>query len=212
MHDALTLWFFCVVKLFHLKFAWWLITCKLMSKEGHSQNKHPCKVEHLFPRNTLLWGCYLTWSDFSIRYKISVFHFFLQYPQQTQMVWKEKRRGQALWQEKCLLEWGFCFSKCLASCKGKVLLDNMPSNTLEVFFANALHDERSLCWLIRMSANLANALIWLTYVSVFLLVFYVYEITIGPLLLAIRWHVIILSIYGNVFMAKGTTWVFKIFL
>jgi len=62
----------------------------------------------------------------------------------------------------------------------------MPSRYIRIVLANALHVERSLYWLIRMSANLANALIWLTYVSVFLLVFYVYEITIGPLLLAIR--------------------------
>jgi hypothetical protein len=111
-----------------------VITCKIMYKERHSQNKHPCKVEHLFPRNTLLWGYYLTWSVFYIRYKIIAFCFFFWYPRQTRMVWKEKRRGQALWQEKCLLEWGFCFSKCLASCKGKVLLDNMPSRYIRSFF------------------------------------------------------------------------------
>ncbi len=62
----------------------------------------------------------------------------------------------------------------------------MPSRYIRIVFANALHVERSLYWLMKMSANLADALIWPTYVSVFLLVFYVYEITIGSLLLAIR--------------------------
>ncbi len=171
-----------------------------MSKERHSQNKHPCKMEHLFPRNTLLWGRYLTWSVFYIRYKIIVFRFFLQYPGQAQIVWKEKKKRSSILTREMLIRVGILFFKMACLLQRKC------------FLANALHVQRSLYWLIRMSANLANALIWLTYVSVFLLVLYVYEITIGPLLLAIRWHVMFLSIYGNMFMAKGTTWVLKIFL
>lgn len=80
----------------------------------------------------------------------------------------------------------FVFQNALPLAKEKFCSITCPLDTLEFSFANALHVERSLYWLMRMSANLANALIWLTYVRVFLLVFYVYEITIGPFLLAIR--------------------------
>lgn len=88
-----------------------VITCKIMSKERCSQNKNPCKVEHLFPRNTLLWGRYLTWSVFYIRYKIIVFRFFLQYLGQTQMVWKEKKKRSSIMTNEMLIRVAIFFFK-----------------------------------------------------------------------------------------------------